>query len=383
MWNRIGAAAFVAVCLAASASVRAQQQAAAPAELTALDYFQIQQLVARYAVAIDTCSNNGYDYADLFTADGAFVPSFEGKQLGAIQGRERLAAVRAADRTAARTCLDRAGRAPHLHESCHYRDVRRRLRHRRHADDRSRRRSQQDRVRGPLRGHVRADAAGMAFQTARAPRPASGRATHHATRGHEIEGGIPMPRPILAHTSGLRFFCALAAGWPPQASLPAPTAAQQVTMETLLDRIQIEERRVRYYYDLSMGKAHEMSEYFTEDAMLDVGRHRRQRACRGIEKLYAGGPARDASRPRNHMLLTNPVIEIKGTRAQAHVLWTGVSNKGVGETPSLYEQGREDTELVKVNGKWLVSKRYISSDSGLPDRFDQTFKQRGNPLAPL
>ena len=38
--------------------------------LTALDYFQIQQLVASYARAIDTCSNNGYDYADLFTPDG-------------------------------------------------------------------------------------------------------------------------------------------------------------------------------------------------------------------------------------------------------------------------------------------------------------------------
>jgi hypothetical protein len=39
--------------------------------------------------------------------------------------------------------------------------------------------------------------------------------------------------------------------------------------------------------------------------------------------------------------------------------------------------------LVKVDGKWLISKRYISSDSGTPDRFDQTFKQRDNPLAPL
>src|SRR5262245_60353900 len=35
-----------------------------PVELTALDYFQIQQLVAKYAQYIDTCSNNGYDYAD-------------------------------------------------------------------------------------------------------------------------------------------------------------------------------------------------------------------------------------------------------------------------------------------------------------------------------
>jgi hypothetical protein len=179
-----------------------------------------------------------------------------------------------------------------------------------------------------------------------------------------------------------RLLYALAVGAALQLSLPAPTAAQQVTMETLLDRIQIEDLLVRYYYDLSSGRAHEMSEYFTEDAMLDVdGTIARGRA--EIEKLYNGGPARDASRPRNHMLLTNPVIEVKGNRAQAHILWTGVSNKGVGEIPNLYEQGREDTELVKVGGKWLISKRYISSDSGLPDRFDQTFKQRGNPLAPL
>ena len=93
MWNRIAGAAFVALCVSASAGVRAQAQAAAPAELTALDYIQIEQLVARYARAIDTCSNNGYDYADLFTPDGAFVPSFEGKQLAPIQGRERLAAI--------------------------------------------------------------------------------------------------------------------------------------------------------------------------------------------------------------------------------------------------------------------------------------------------
>ena len=192
-----------------------------------------------------------------------------------------------------------------------------------------------------------------------------------------------MSRPTLARTSVYRFVCALAvAAAVLQLSLPSPTLAQQVTMETLLDRIQIEDLLVRYYYDLSMGRAHEMSEYFTEDAMLDVdGTIANERA--EIEKLYGGGPARDATRPRNHMLLTNPVIEIKGDRAQAHVIWTGISNKGVGQPPALYEQGREDTELVKINGKWLISKRYISSDSGLPDRFDQTFEQGDNPLEPL
>jgi hypothetical protein len=170
-----------------------------------------------------------------------------------------------------------------------------------------------------------------------------------------------------------------------QFAAPTPAFAQQVTMETLLDRIQIEDLLVRYYYDLTMRRAHEMSEYFTEDALLDVdGTIARGRA--EIEKLYGGGPPRDASagpRPHNGMLLTNPVIEVKGNRAQAHVIWTGITNKGVGEPPALYEQGREDTELVKVDGKWLISKRYISSDSGTPDRFDQTFKQRDNPLPPL
>jgi hypothetical protein len=68
-------------------------QKAASAELTALDYFQIQQLAAKYARAIDTCANNGYDYADLYTSDGYFAPSMNGKVLAKFQGREQLAEV--------------------------------------------------------------------------------------------------------------------------------------------------------------------------------------------------------------------------------------------------------------------------------------------------
>jgi actinorhodin biosynthesis protein ActVIA len=68
-------------------------QSPAPQALTALDYIEIQQLVAKYARAIDTCSNNGYDYADLFTADGFFAPEQNGKIGNKAQGRERLAEV--------------------------------------------------------------------------------------------------------------------------------------------------------------------------------------------------------------------------------------------------------------------------------------------------
>lgn len=60
-------------------------------QLTALDYVEIQQLVARYAWANDTCGNNGYDYADLYTPDGWFGASRDGKLGNKSQGREQLA----------------------------------------------------------------------------------------------------------------------------------------------------------------------------------------------------------------------------------------------------------------------------------------------------
>jgi SnoaL-like protein len=153
-----------------------------------------------------------------------------------------------------------------------------------------------------------------------------------------------------------------------------------VTEKTLLDRIQIQDFLTRYYYDLSVGKAHELAEYFTEDAVLDVD----GMVAKGhteIAKLYqrpegAEAPAAKAQYRRGHMLLTNPIINVEGNIATAHLIWTGVMNEGVGKPPSLYEEGREYSELRKVKGRWLISKRYISSDSGLPDKFDSTWKPR-------
>jgi len=85
MQTRMVLAAFLVLACSASG------QQLKSSELTALDYFQIQQLVAKYARAIDTCSNNGYDYADLFAPDGYFAPSMNGKIGPKWQGRERLA----------------------------------------------------------------------------------------------------------------------------------------------------------------------------------------------------------------------------------------------------------------------------------------------------
>ena len=97
-WKRIVgvvvlcALAFLAGRMQAGETV-AQAQGSA---FTALDYQEITQLVNRYAYGIDTCANNGYDYADVFTPDGVFIDrnSDEGFRQGGrvlAKGREALA----------------------------------------------------------------------------------------------------------------------------------------------------------------------------------------------------------------------------------------------------------------------------------------------------
>lgn len=81
--------AFSILALAASAGPLAAQGGA----LTPQDYIDIQQLNARYAAAIDQCTNSGYDYADLYTDDGTFAVSDGWGQPGRVfaTGREALA----------------------------------------------------------------------------------------------------------------------------------------------------------------------------------------------------------------------------------------------------------------------------------------------------
>jgi hypothetical protein len=89
----------ISIYFGAWASLWIQQKAnAAPTKqaFTALDYQEIIQLDNRYAYGIDTCGNNGYDYADVFSDDGVFVDknSDAGFKAGGrvlAKGREELA----------------------------------------------------------------------------------------------------------------------------------------------------------------------------------------------------------------------------------------------------------------------------------------------------
>ena len=92
MWKWKATAAALGVAL----TIAAFMLHAKSSSLTALDYIQIQQLANRYGQDIDTCSNNGYDYADLYPPDGVFIDKFSPDGFGKgglilAQGREKLA----------------------------------------------------------------------------------------------------------------------------------------------------------------------------------------------------------------------------------------------------------------------------------------------------
>jgi uncharacterized protein YbdZ (MbtH family) len=88
---------IIATLLAIPAGWASHAQTAKPATLTAADYLELQQLVARYSYAVDMHGGDGSAFAALFTPDGAL-----GTQ---AKGTAQLAAF------AANTNKDRSGPA--------------------------------------------------------------------------------------------------------------------------------------------------------------------------------------------------------------------------------------------------------------------------------
>ncbi len=166
------------------------------------------------------------------------------------------------------------------------------------------------------------------------------------------------------------------------ASICANAADKIVTQETLLDRIQIEDMIVRYYVDMSAGKSHDLTPYYTEDAVLDVN-GLISKGREAIENLYAGlgggGGEAPVFKGTMHMLLNNAIVNVDGNSATAWFVWTGFMNDDIKGAPKVLEQGTEYDELVKVKGQWFIKKRYITADSGLssgdwPDYKPRSFR---------
>jgi hypothetical protein len=181
--------------------------------------------------------------------------------------------------------------------------------------------------------------------------------------------------PSARFSSRIAILLTLAAVLGIASAVPVAAEHPAATLQTLLDKAQIEDLLVDYYNELGTG-GHDFSAFYVEDGVLDVNGLIAQ-GKKAIEELYKKASEGTPSRPGTfRMLLTNLKVVINGNTATADVLWTGVNSETVKSAPQLIEQGREHDELIKRNGRWYFKHRVITSDGGLPPTFEKTYKKR-------
>ena len=151
---------------------------------------------------------------------------------------------------------------------------------------------------------------------------------------------------------------------------------EDAATKAALDRVAIGDLLSRYYANFGAESSAGFNDYYTDDAVFDVNGHV-ARGKAGIQGIYASlKDENPAARGTFHMLMTNPVIDVNGDTATARLLWTGILNTQIDAPPQFVEQGREYDKLVKHDGKWLIAKRVVIADSGLPASFKDTYTPR-------
>jgi SnoaL-like domain len=151
----------------------------------------------------------------------------------------------------------------------------------------------------------------------------------------------------------------------------APSARAEkpaTTLQTLLDKQQIQDMLVDYYAHLGKGES-DFGAYYLRDGVIDVNglKGQGEAAIKDVyKKIAAGTPKRPGT---FRMLLTNVMVVVNGNAATAETLWTGINSRTKAAPPQFVEQGTERDDLVKVNGHWLFKLRVITSNAGLQAMF--------------
>ncbi|HTC50832.1 MAG TPA: nuclear transport factor 2 family protein [Steroidobacteraceae bacterium] len=158
-------------------------------------------------------------------------------------------------------------------------------------------------------------------------------------------------------------FAVLLAVQPLRAEQPA------TTLQTLLDKQQIQDMLVDYYAHLGKGED-DFGRYYLPDGVINVNglKGQGEAAIKDVYKKIAAGTPKRAGVFK--MLLTNVSIVVNGKTATAETLWTGINSPTISGVPTFAEQGTERDDLVKLNGHWLFKLRVIMSNAGRQAMFD-------------
>jgi hypothetical protein len=137
------------------------------------------------------------------------------------------------------------------------------------------------------------------------------------------------------------------------------------------DRALIEDLQARYMFALDFGDVDTYVRTFTENGVLDIG----DGPIRGrdaIRKIIGGMPGRKSApsskdaqnlRPATgRHNITNIVIAVDGDKATGRAYWFHYGNNNPERKATFDSYGHYEDEMVKVNGKWLFSKRRIYNE---------------------
>ena len=147
----------------------------------------------------------------------------------------------------------------------------------------------------------------------------------------------------------------------------APAASAQMTAQAMVDRAEIEDLLARYYWNFGGGGA-AFGSFYAPDAEMVLGKNSYKGAA-AIEGAYKAVPA-DAPQRKSfslNILPTNILIVVHGATATAQLVFTETVVDKQGDPPRLLTQGREFDHLVKLKGRWLISKRQILGPNAKPD----------------
>jgi len=167
-----------------------------------------------------------------------------------------------------------------------------------------------------------------------------------------------------------------------------PEAPQQATppeLTELMERVAIEDLFVDYYAQFRPDSKHDFKSFFTDDGRLEVN----GLVYNGLDEikaiygqLNAGGneekePKAEDAIPEgvSEMMLTNMKIDVQGDRAVATFLWHSIKADLLTTEGKITEYGRERTDLVKRNGRWLIKNRVVLTEGGMPESLLENYSK--------
>lgn len=136
------------------------------------------------------------------------------------------------------------------------------------------------------------------------------------------------------------------------------------------DRAEIENLQARYMFALDFHDADTYASTFTEDGVLDYGpvvkgREAIKKVIADMGKRVPVQAAQDGANQRpvlGRHNISNIVIKIEGNKAEGRAYWFHYGTNNPKRTAGLDSFGHYEDEMVKVDGKWLFSKRKIYNE---------------------